>query len=428
MTVRVRTTVAATVVVGVALACAAFGLLVLQRRALVHHLDDVAELRATGVAALAGQDALPESIEVVGDDDDEELVRVVGADGRTIAESPGFEDRFTEVDLPAGRDPTVTTVDGFRVTALRSRDAVVYVVTTLEPVDDAIEALARALVIGAPLLLLVVAVSTWFVVGRALQPVDRIRAQVAEISSQSLDRRVPVPTSDDEIGRLATTMNTMLDRLEGSATRQRRFVADASHELQTPLAAVHTDLEVALRHPDSTNWTETATDVLAANERMGRLVRDLLFLARGDEVRPPPAQPVDLDTVVIEEVARTRAPIDTSRVSAAAVLGRREDLARVVTNLLDNALRHATSTVAVSLASGSDVVLTVSDDGAGIAPDDRERIFERFTRLDSARARATGGTGLGLSIAREIVDAHGGTIRVEDAAPGARVVVTLPSA
>ena len=427
MSVRVRTTVAATVVVGIALAAAAFGLLVLQRHALVHHLDDVAELRATGVAQLADQRALPVSFEVIGDDD--ELVRVVGPDGRTIVESQGFQPRFTNVPLPNGRDPTVTTIDGFRVTALRSRGAVVFVATKLEPVDDAINALEHALLVGAPLLLLVVAGITWFVVGRALRPVDQIRAQVAEISSRSLDRRVPVPTSDDEIGRLATTMNTMLDRLEASATRQRRFVADASHELQTPLAAVHTDLEVALRHPERADWTETAADVLAANERMGRLVRDLLFLARADdEARPGPMQPVDLDTVVLEEVARMRAPIDTGRVSAAAVLGRRDDLARVVTNLLDNALRHATSTVVVTLSSASDVVLSVADDGAGIQPDDRERIFERFTRLDSARARATGGTGLGLAIAREIVEAHRGAIHVEDARPGARFVVVLPPA
>ena len=424
MSVRVRTTVAATVVVGIALASAAFGLLVLQRRALVHHLDDVAELRAAGVAGLADQDALPASLEVVGDDDD--FVRVV-RDGRVIAETPGVDNRVTDVPLPTGADPTVTKVEGSRVTALRSRDAVVYVATTLEPVDDAVEALAGALAIGAPLLLAFVAIITWIVVGRALQPVDRIRAEVAEISSRSLGRRVPVPGSDDEVGRLALTMNTMLDRLQAASASQRRFVADASHELQTPLAAVHTDLEVALRQPDATNWSEVASAVLATNERMERLVRDLLFLARSDEVRPVATQAVDVDTVVLEEVARSRAPIDTSGVEPAAVIGRRDDLARVVTNLLDNALRHASAVVSITLASASDVVLTVTDDGPGVAPEDRERIFERFTRADDVRDRATGGMGLGLAIVKEIVEAHGGTIQVDDApGGGARFVVRLP--
>jgi signal transduction histidine kinase len=426
MTVRVRTTVAATIVVGVALATAAYGLVVLQRHTLVEHLDEVADLRATGVAALAEEGTLPPVLEAGGDDD--ELVRVVDANGRIRAESPGFTDDLTDVPRPTGGEAVVTSVDDVRVTTLRTADGFVFVATSLEPVDDAIDALKQALLIGAPALLLLVAAMTWLVVARSLRPVDEIRRQVAEISSRSLDRRVPVPAGDDEIGRLASTMNSMLGRLEDSAARQRRFVADASHELQTPLASSRTDLEVALRRPVTSDWPETAAAVLAANERMERLVRDLLFLARTDEAAPAPMRPVDLDVVVLEEVARLRGTVDVARVSAAAVLGRRDDLARVVSNLVDNALRHASSTVTVALAADTDVVLTVADDGGGVAPEDRERIFERFTRVDVARTRTTGGTGLGLAIAREIVEAHAGTIHVEDAEPGARFVVRLPSA
>jgi signal transduction histidine kinase len=271
------------------------------------------------------------------------------------------------------------------------------------------------------------------VVGRTLRPVDAIRAEVADISERSLDRRVPVPRTDDEISRLAATMNTMLDRLHTAAERQRRFVADASHELQTPLASVRTDLEVALAHPANTDWQDTAVDLLTANRRMERLVRDLLFLARSDErTARPPARPVDLDDIVLSEAVRMRAAghvhFDTSAVSAAAVNGRRDELTRAVRNLLDNAGRYARSLVTVALASDDGrVTLVVQDDGPGVPPGDRERVFRRFTRLDDDRSRETGGTGLGLAIAMEIIDAHGGAINVEDAAGGARFVIRLPA-
>jgi signal transduction histidine kinase len=425
--VRARTTLAATLVVALALALASAGLLLLQRRTLERHLDEVADLRAGGVAALVDQGRLPESLEVAGDDD--EYVRVVGRDGAVLAETSGFRDVFAAVPDPPGADATVHSVDDFRVTTLRTRSgALVHVATSDEAVDDVLASLRAALLLGGPLLLALVAVTTWILSGRALRPVDRIRAEVDEISATSLDRRVPVPPPTDEVRRLATTMNMMLDRLEAGVERQRRFVADASHELQTPLAAVHTDLEVALAHPEQTPWTETAEAVLATNERMERLVRDLLYLARRDGTEPGPTGPIDLDAVILEEVARTRRPVDTSAVQPVEVRGRREELARVVRNLLDNAARHARSRVTVALATDGDgrVELAVTDDGSGIPASERDRVFERFTRLDDARTRVTGGSGLGLAIAREIVEEHGGTISVEDAGPGARVVVRLP--
>ena len=256
-----------------------------------------------------------------------------------------------------------------------------------------------------------------------------------------MHRRVPVPAADDEVSRLASTMNRMLDRLEASAVRQRRFVADASHELQSPLAAARADLEVALTHPDRTDWRETAGELLDANRRMERLVRDLLFLARVDAgAARPPAVPVDLDDVVLSEAAGIRwdrsvdgsdghTRVDTSHVSAAAVCGRRDDLVRAVRNLIDNAARYAASAVHIELTSDDGTAtLIVADDGPGIADVDRERVFERFGRLDDSRGRHAGGTGLGLAIAKEIIEAHGGTIRVESVSRGARFVVTLPSA
>ncbi|MCU1378876.1 MAG: Signal transduction histidine kinase [Acidimicrobiales bacterium] len=426
-TVRARTTVAATVLVGVAVAVASLALVVTLHRSLVTHVDDVADVQAADVAGLAAQGSLPRALTRANDDGT--TTQVVDAGGRVVAATADLDERLPIAGFLRG----ARTIGKQRVVAQPARTptgpVTIYVATSLEPVDEAISRLGRGLALGGPLLVLFVGLTTWVVVGRALRPVELIRAQVAEISDRSLGRRVPVPTANDEIRRLATTMNTMLDRVETGVGRQRRFVADASHELQTPLASFRTDLEVALAHPAATDWPTTGGDLLATSAAMERLVRDLLFLARADDAAVAPVSPVDLDDVVLEEVhalrARGRVPVEAAKVSGAAVLGRRDDLARVVRNLLDNADRYASSCIALSLTTeGEDVVLTVTDDGPGIPAADRERVFERFTRLDDARARATGGSGLGLAIARQVVTAHGGTIEATDDG----LVVRLPSA
>jgi signal transduction histidine kinase len=442
--VRARTTAAATVIVGLALTLAAVTLLVLLRRSLVKQLDDAAMFRAEDIAALAEEDDLP--VTLAGDDD--AITQVVDDTGRVVAASPIGPDRPIADFRPAGSEAEARTFaelpvpepegHGFRVTALRTSTPAgprtIYVGSSLEDVNQAVAIVRGDLTVGAPVLTVLVACTAWIVIGRGLRPVETIRAEVADISERSLDRRVAVPATDDEISRLAGTMNTMLERLQASAERQRRFVADASHELQTPLAASRSELEVAVTHPQGTDWQDRAADLLAANHRMERLVKDLLFLARADDGGPvPPGVPVDLDDIVLSEAAALRShghiQVDTTRVSAAAVVGRREDLTRVVRNLLDNAERHASSGVALELASNDHrVTLVVQDDGPGIAPADRQRIFERFTRLDDARSRPRGGTGLGLAITKEIVETHGGSIAVADAAHGARFVVHLPPA
>jgi signal transduction histidine kinase len=230
-------------------------------------------------------------------------------------------------------------------------------------------------------------------------------------------------------------MNAMLDRLEAATERQRRFVGDASHELQSPLAALRADLEVALAAGDGQagEWAQVARRLLGDVERQEALVQDLLFMARADEdTADRNAALVDLDDVVLTEVERLRlrAPVavGTSAVSGALVRGHWEDLARVVRNLLENAVRYARTQVTVSLGVDEGwAVLTVDDDGPGIPLGERERVFERFARLDSARSRPLGGTGLGLAIAREVVVDHHGTITVEDWRGGARLVVRLPA-
>ncbi|MEZ5282510.1 MAG: HAMP domain-containing sensor histidine kinase [Acidimicrobiales bacterium] len=256
-------------------------------------------------------------------------------------------------------------------------------------------------------------------VGRALRPVEAIRSEVSEIGATDLHRRVPQPATGDEIGRLAVTMNAMLDRIESGAVRQQRFVSDASHELRTPLAISRHMLETALRDPESTDWSTIAGDVLDEELRMQRLVDDLLWLARHDQ-HPHFLQHalLDLDEVVMRQAVRTPGRVgvelDLSAVSAGQVRGSEDDLTRVVQNLLDNALRHATSRVAVSLHSEpcGRVVLAVDDDGPGVPPEMRDMVFERFSRADTARGRDDGGSGLGLAIAQEIIADHDGVLAV----------------
>ena len=259
---------------------------------------------------------------------------------------------------------------------------------------------------------------------------------MAEITGTDLGRRVVEPRTGDEIDRLARTLNGTLDRLEASVRRQQRFVADASHELRGPLTRIRAELEVDLDRPDRADLVATHRSVLEETVALQHLVDDLLKLARSDAgARPAERSLVDLDDVVFREARRLkerlddegRVRVDTSRVSAAAVMGARADLGRAVRNLLDNAARHAARSVTITLEETSGVVrLGVSDDGAGVPVDQRERIFERFARADDARTPGDGGTGLGLAITREIVEQHGGAIRVDDSRPSC-FVVDLPS-
>lgn len=304
------------------------------------------------------------------------------------------------------------------------------VASSIESATHGVTTLRHTLWWTTPALILLVGAIIWLLVDRSLHPVEQIRAEVESISSRTIDRRVRVPDTGDEISRLATTMNAMLDRLETAQQRQREFVSDASHELRSPIASIRTELEVALAHPDSTVWADTARRVLDEDDRLERLVDDLLQLARLDEGRPLRLDDVDLDDIVLEEAAHARPlPVRTAAVSAGRVRGERRVLEQVVRNLLDNAAHHGSSQVAVGVGSvGDHVELTVDDDGPGVPPEDRERIFERFARADSGRARNDGGTGLGLALVRRVVEAHGGTVHcVDSPLGGARFVVTLPA-
>ncbi|MGH3750418.1 MAG: HAMP domain-containing sensor histidine kinase, partial [Micromonosporaceae bacterium] len=291
--------------------------------------------------------------------------------------------------------------------------------------------------------LVLVGLTTWAVVGWALTPVAVMRREVDSISGSQLHRRVAQPASGDEISRLARTMNRMLDRLEGAQASQRRFVSDVSHELRSPVASIRQHAEVALAHPRRTTVGGLAAPVHAETLRVQHLVEDLLLLARADESGLTLGRtPVDLDDLVFQQAERLRAStglrVDTSGVSAGQVTGDPLALGRMLRNLADNAARHARRTVRFGLgtvagAAGSGkrqtVVLTVEDDGPGVPESERERVLERFVRLDDARARDSGGSGLGLAIVSELVNAHDGAIDIGVGdLGGARIRITFPSA
>ncbi|MGI8329694.1 sensor histidine kinase [Actinomadura scrupuli] len=286
------------------------------------------------------------------------------------------------------------------------------------------------LVIGASLLTTaLMAARTFLTVTRSLAPVDAIRTELAEITASGLDRRVPVPGNQDEIRLLAETANATLDRLEGAYGRLRQFTADASHDLRSPITAMRTQVEEALMYPEEADWPRTATTVLTGLERLQAIVSDLLTLARLDAGAPLVREPADLGRLAGAEIDRRehRVRVVKDLRDGVYVDCDRLRVTRLLTNLLDNAARHADSKITVTVrAEGSDAVLEVLDDGAGIAPEHREMVFDRFTRLQASRERDTEGTGLGLAIARDIARAHGGSLTVEDSERGARFVLRLP--
>ncbi|GAB2447623.1 HAMP domain-containing sensor histidine kinase [Streptosporangium sandarakinum] len=272
---------------------------------------------------------------------------------------------------------------------------------------------------------------TWWLVGRALEPVRRMRAEMAEIAASGLSHRIAVPASGSELNTLIESINRTLDRLEHAREMERRFASDASHELRTPLTGLRTKLELALADPEDEDSALTMRSALKDTERLQAVIDDLLTLARLDAGARPEPRRVDLAELVTGEMEQrpSRHEVLMRLHPGVVVRGDRLQLSRVLTNLLANAERHAAGMIEVNVCqNGDDAVLEVVDDGQGVPEADRERIFQRFTRLDTARSREAGGTGLGLSIAREIATAHGGRLYATDRlrGEGARFVLRLP--
>ena len=437
-TVRVRTSGAAVLVVGVAMVLGSVALIGTLREALVDDVRAAAQLRAREIAATIESGASPTL--AVGEAD-EQLIQVLDPDGAVVAASDNVAGLPTLLRLAPGEseifDPPIGDDDFVAAAAAADTptgELTVVFARALDSVADSTETLTGLLAVAGPLLLVLVGATTWVVVGRALAPVAAIGAEVDEISTAELHRRVPLPAADDEVARLAGTMNRMLDRLQQGQIRQRRFVADASHELRSPVASMRQHAEVAGAHPDRTSISALSDTVSAEAIRMQRLVDDLLLLARVDERRlDVGSRPVDIDDVVFAEASRLRTDtslrIDTRHVSAGRIVGDEAGLRRVLRNLGANAARHAASSVAFTVNdAGETVEVIVDDDGPGIPAAERERVFERFVRLDEARARDEGGSGLGLAIVAELVAAHAGTIDVTDSPlGGARFRLRFPT-
>ncbi len=305
---------------------------------------------------------------------------------------------------------------------------------SIQEVQAGVDAASNALLIIVPIVVLALTVAIWWTVGRALRPVRDISAQVSEISGSTLDERVPVPRSGDEIAELAVLMNEMLDRLETSAVRQRAFVADASHELRSPLATLVAGIEVASVSPDPAKLQKLTTKLSGEATRMQTLVADLLDLARLDEDRHQPlSASVDITALARDVIARfgSRDDIDVelSAPASVEVSGSKTQIDRMLFNLIDNAVTYADAQVVVAIEHARGTAkITVDDDGPGIPHPDRERVFERFVRLDDSRGRGTGGSGIGLAMVSGIVDRHGGSVTVADSQlGGARLAVVIPT-
>ncbi len=265
-------------------------------------------------------------------------------------------------------------------------------------------------------------------VSKTLAPVEDIRAELDEIGGRGESgRRIPLPVQHDELRALALTANATLDRLDGAMKRQRQFTSDASHDLRSPITAMRTQLDEALLYPDEVDWPEMGDRLSGSLDRLQAIVEDLLTLARLDaEVGHDTRECIDLGELACRETARRKVSLQVE--PGVVVEGNRLHLTRLLTNLLDNAERHAASEITVTVRSGpGSALLEVVNDGDTIPLSQREAIFERFHRLDSARSKDAGGTGLGLAIVREIAHSHGGTISVEDSPEGARFVLRIPA-
>ncbi|BDZ41002.1 two-component sensor histidine kinase [Paraoerskovia sediminicola] len=431
--------------------------------------DDLLSVSVRQLDQLATSDRVPDVLQA---SEPGEVVQLLDAEGRVLATSssasrtlplvgsdeldglgPSVTARTVE-SSPYGSGPTrvaalPTTVDGAPATAVAG--------LPLREVEGVVAALRISLLVVVPLLTLALGLVIWSVLGRVLRPVEELRLGAERVRDVGGPGSLPVPAVDDELAALARTLNSMLDRLDASAARQNAFVADAAHELRSPVAALRATIDVARTHPDAYSATELAADLAVETARLGELVEDLLVLAKvgssGSSVRP--SEEVDL-AVTAREIAREVLAGAADRTTGREGEGEAEGGAeirvevegrvvaeldptatrRILRNLVDNAVRHAGTVVTVALSelpsapttagTRSAVRIVVDDDGPGVPEGERERVFERFARLASSRGRDSGGTGLGLPIARALAREHGGDVSLSTSpAGGLRAEATL---
>jgi signal transduction histidine kinase len=402
-------------------------------------IDDSAYASARAVAAMVESNTVPDPLPVSGS----QVVQVVDSSGAMVSASVSA-DRLTpllrspeltkalageRISIPGARAGLAGNLRAIAVQAGRSSAPMsIIVAVPVSDIEQSQQVLRNTLLITYPPLVVIMALIAWRVIGWTLQPVETLRSGAARISGSDQDERLPVPESADEIRALALTLNDMLDRLAAARGRQRAFVADAAHELRSPLASMRTQLEVAQHLGEG---GELASDLLADVTRLSGLVEDLLLLARsgGDAKRLPVRESLDVTAVLATTASRyagARVPVSVSAGHTVYASANPEELRRVLANLVDNAVRHASSSVVLAVHEESGrAVLTVSDDGPGIPAADRERVFERFARLDDARDRDGGGTGLGLAIVRELLRRSDGSISLQDNPSGSGLVAVV---
>ena len=436
--VRKRATATAVLVVAAALLVGGLVLLVLLQTSLVAATETAARQKSADVVAqISGQDVAEAGQYIASTAHTGQHVQILAPGGAVIAASVPAATTTPLTSLRPGPGQ-VLTQDVSGLGSLRDNDDFLIVATgvsvggrvytvvvaaAVQVQADTVSTVAWFILGATPLLMAVVGVSVWVLVGRSLRQVERIRGQVSGISAGSLDERVDVPPTSDEIQALAETMNMMLGRLQASDQEQRRFVSDASHELRSPLATLSAGVEIAAADTSGLTWLEMKAILAGETARMRYLVEDLLTLAKTNDggLRLETVD-VDLDDVLNEEIRRLRST-STRRIEVslepARVTGDPVRLGQVVRNVLDNADRHAVSRISIQVQSTNDgALIRIDNDGPPIPGPDRERIFERFVRLDQSRSRESGGSGLGLAIAAGIMTAHHGWIRTGEAPDG----------
>ncbi len=412
-----------------------------QRSSLMDGLTTNAELRADDIAATLAKGTLPSELTVPRED--EGFIQILNQSGAVVASSDNIDGELALFDVVTPQEGfvrfTVARVpvgdNSFRVVARRvnSLDGTftIYVGHSLESVNESVRSLTALLLVGLPLLVLIMGFITWFTTTRALKPIETMRRDVESMTAGKLDERVTVPAPNDEVRRLALTMNDLIDRIEQAQRLQNQFVENASHELRSPLASLRVQLEVWRANASEAERGLAREHLLSETIRLQLLVDDLLDAAQISRTRNIPKGIIDLDDVIFDVVQRirvtTRHKIYLGSVSAGQIRGNLRQMERLVTNLVDNAVRHCASVVSLGLTeTDSHVVLNVADDGPGIPQADRQRIFDRFERIDDGRSRGEGGFGLGLSIVANIARSHDAAVTVADNNPGAMFIVTFP--
>jgi|BarGraNGADG00312_2_1021985.scaffolds.fasta_scaffold08278_2 signal transduction histidine kinase len=406
-------------------------------------VDDGAIASAQAVSAMVSENTVPNPLPVSGS----QVVQIVDGSGAVVSASVGA-DRLTpllrppelakalageRISIPGARAGLSGTLRAMAVQAgPPSASRSIIVAVPVNDVEQSQRVLRMTLLLAYTPLVVVMALIAWRVIGSTLKPVETLRSGAARISGSDQDERLAVPESADEIRALALTLNDMLDRLAAARGRQRAFVADAAHELRSPLTSMRTQLEVAQHLGEG---GELAANLLADVDRLSTLVEDLLLLARAgsDTSHPPVRESVDVRALLVataDRYAGARVPVSVGDGPAVYANVNSEELRRVLANLADNAVRHASLNVVLAVrAEDGGAVLTVIDDGPGIPADERERVFERFARLDDARDRDAGGTGLGLAIVKELLRRSDGSVSLQDnpSGPGLAAVVRLPA-